>query len=152
MNVIFICNGNVCRSPIAAALLRKKFAENNISGEVTSAGFESFNINEPPDPLAVKIAKKYNLVLEHKARIFIKKDFDIFDLIYVMDTRNYRDVKELARNEKDQAKIDYLMNVLEPGKNKTIPDPSMSGRIDIDTVYKLLDQATDKILEIALKN
>lgn len=152
MNVLFICNGNICRSPIAAALLRKKFSENNINGEVSSAGFESFNINEPPDPIAIKIAKKYNLDLDHKARIFIKKDFDIFDLIYVMDTRNYRDVKELARNDKHLAKIDYLMNVLEPGKNKTIPDPSMSGHIEIDTIYQLLDRATDKILEIAMKN
>lgn len=152
MNVLFICNGNICRSPIAAALLQKKFLLNNIPGEVSSAGFESFNINEPPDPIAVKIAKKYDLDLNHKARIFVKKDFKFFDKIYVMDTRNYRDVYELARDEKDYAKIEYLMNVLEPGKNKTIPDPSMSGHIEIETIYNLLDQATDKILEIALKN
>jgi protein-tyrosine phosphatase len=152
MNVLFICNGNICRSPIAAALLRKKFEDKNIPGEVSSAGFESFNINEPPDPIAVKIAKKYNLDLNHKARIFIKKDFENFDKIYVMDTRNYRDVKELARNKEDLTKIDYLMNVIEPGKNKTIADPSMSGHIEIETIYNLLDKATDKILEIALKN
>lgn len=152
MNVIFICNGNICRSPIAAALLRKKFSENNIDGEVSSAGFESFNINEPPDPVAIKIAKKYKLKLDHRARIFVKKDFEIFDKIYVMDTRNYRDVKELARNKNELAKIDYLMNVVEPGSNKTIPDPSMFGHVEIETIYNLLDKATDKILEIALKN
>jgi len=152
MNVLFICNGNICRSPIAAALLRKKYLENNITGEVSSAGFESFNINEDPDPIAKRIAKKYNLELNHKARIFIKKDFKIFDKIYVMDTRNYRDVRDLARNDTEMAKVDYLMNVLEPGKNKVIPDPSTHGHVNVDTIYTLLDNATDKILTIAKNN
>lgn len=149
MNILFICNGNVCRSPLAAALLKKKFKENNIPGEVASAGFESFNINEPPDPDTQEIAKSHDLDLENVASIFRKKDFKKFDKIYVMDTRNYRDVKDLTRNDEERAKVDYLMNVIEPGKNMIVPDPYFSGEIDMEGVYDLLDKVTDKLVELS---
>lgn len=152
MNVLFICNGNICRSPIAEALLRKKFKAKNLDGEVSSAGFESFNINEPPDPIALKLAKMHDLDLDHKARIFLKDDFKKYDKIYAMDTRAYRDLKDLAGDENELSKVDYLMNVVEPGKNKTIPNPFLSGKMEILSIYILLDQATDHIVEIALNN
>lgn len=152
MNILFVCMGNIYRSPLAEALLRKKYSENNISGEVSSAGFESFFINEPPDLRIREIAEKNGLILSGRARIFLKSDFDRFDKIYVMDTQNYRDVIDLARNEKDKSKIDYMLNVLEPGKNKTMPDPWRSGIKDLDTVYLMLDKATDRIVDMAKVN
>lgn len=152
MNVLFICNGNICRSPIAEALLRKKYNEHHIKAEVSSAGFESFNINEPPDPQAIKFAERHGLTLDHSARIFLKSDFKKFDKIYVMDTRNYRDVIDLTKTNEDRGKVDYLLNVLEPGKNKTIPDPYLSGTANLNSIFNLLDKATDKIVELALKN
>jgi protein-tyrosine phosphatase len=152
MNVLFICNGNICRSPLAAALLKKKYKQKGIKGTVSSAGFESYNINEGPNKEALMIAEKHSIKLDHKARIFMKSDFRRFDRIFVMDTRNFRDVKDLAKTESDLNKVDYLMNVLEPGSNKTIPDPFQSGVIDIEYVFDILDRATDKIVEMALKN
>ncbi len=152
MNVLFICMGNICRSPLAEALLKKKFSENNITGEVSSAGFESFFINEPPDSRAREVAEKHGLNLAGRARIFLKSDFDRFDKIFVMDTQNYRDVLDLARSEQDKRKIDYMLNVLEPGRNKTMPDPFRSGLKDMDSVYFLLDKATDSIVDMAKVN
>ena len=152
MNVIFICNGNVCRSPLAAALLKKKYEDRGIDARVSSAGFESYNINEEATPQARKLAEQKGYKLDHRARIFMKSDFEEFDRIYVMDTRSYREVKDLARNKNDLEKIDYLMNVLEPGLNKTVPDPYMTGLEDIDTVFDLLDKATDRIAEMADKS
>ena len=147
MNILFVCLGNVCRSPMAVGLLRKKFTENNIDGFVDSAGFESYTINEPPDKRAIKTAKKYGVEVSGEARIFIKDDFDKFDKIYVMDMQNYRDVKELARNKSDLKKIDYLLNVLHPGKNETVPDPYLQGEHNCHVVFELLDKATTKIVE-----
>ena len=152
MNVLFICHGNLCRSPVAEALLRKKFKESNIDGEISSAGFESFNINEPPDPRAIRFAKEHGIELDHKARIFLKSDFDKFDKIFVMDTGNYRDVRDLAKSSDNISKIDYIMNVINPGKNKTIPDPFLTGKMELNTIFELLDQATDKIVEMAKNN
>lgn len=149
MNVLFVCHGNICRSPLVKALLKKKYKEHGIKGKVESAGFESYFINEPPDDRVVALGEKHGLKISGNAKLFRKQDFDKYDKIYVMDTQNFRDVKDLARNQADINKIDYLMNVLEPGKNKTIGDPFMTGVEDIESVYQLMDKVTDKILKMA---
>ena len=147
MNVLFVCTGNICRSPIAAAFLRKKFSEKNIDGLVESAGFSPTTINDPPDTRAVAAAKKRDIELEGCSRIFVKKDFDKFDKIYVMDTLNYREVKYLARNKADEAKIEYAMNVIHPGTNQTVPDPIHNGTVDMDAIIDIMDRITDNIVE-----
>ena len=152
MNVLFICMGNIGRSPLAKSLLQKKYKEHAIKAEVDSAGFEAFNINEAPDYRIKEFGEKHGVKVTGEARIFVKKDFDKFDYIYVMDTRTYRDVKELAKNEDQLNKIDYLMNLIEPGKNKIVPDPINAWNIDLETVFDYLDKATDKIVENALRN
>lgn len=152
MNILFVSLGNVCRSPIAEALLKKKYQDHNITDLVDSAGFESFHINDPPDPRAKKVAQKHGIILDRKARLFLKSDFDTFDKIYVMDTLNYTDVKELARNKKDVAKIDYLMNLIHPGKNENLPEPFMHGIKDCNEIFQILDAATDMILNKVMNN
>jgi len=150
MNVLFICLENVCRSPVAEALLKKKYKENNIEGKVSSAGFESFMINEPVGDCVREMGTKRDLDLsESRARIFTVSDFDEYDKIYVMDTQNYRDVKDLARDESDLRKVDYLMNTIYPGRNMTVPNPFSDGKVDFDEVFDMLDKATDKIVEMA---
>jgi len=151
MNILFVCAGNIGRSPLAKAILKKKFKDEGISAEVDSAGFETLYINERPDKRILDFCEKIGLEITDRARIFRKEDFKNFDKIYVMDTRTYRDVKELARNDEQLAKIDYLMNLIEPGKNKIVPDPITSWQIDIEEVYNILDKATDVIVAIARK-
>lgn len=146
MNVLFVCSGNICRSPIAEALLKKKFKESNIKGMVDSAGFEPTTINDPPDSRAITEAKKYGLELNGKSRLFSKRDFKKFDIIYVMGTRNYRDVLYLAKNNEYKSKVDYLMNVMNPGKNEVVLDPIHSGTISIKSTIELLDKITDIIV------
>jgi len=147
MNILFVCTGNICRSPIAEALLKKKYEDNNIEGIVDSAGFSPTTINDPPDARAVEAASKKGIELSGCSRIILKKDFDIYDKIYVMDTRNYHETIELARSKDDIAKVDYLMNVIEPGSNKIIKDPIHSGKVDFDDIIGLLDEITTKITD-----
>lgn len=149
MNVLFVCLGNICRSPIAEALLKKKYAKLGIESEVGSAGFEPYLINKPPDEKAAKTAQIYGVTLEGSSRLFVKDDFDRFDKIYTMDSQNYHDVVELARKKSDIDKVELLMNTIDPGKNKTLPDPYHSGTDNCRTVFELIDKATDVIVEIA---
>ncbi|MEE4258644.1 MAG: hypothetical protein V2I62_02710 [Bacteroidales bacterium] len=151
MNILFVCTGNIGRSPLAKALLQKKYKENGINSEVDSAGFETLYINEGPNKKILEFAQKIGLEINDKARIFLKEDFNTYDKIYVMDTKAFRDVKELAKGKEQIQQIDYLMNLVEPGKNKTVPDPITSWQIDIQTVYDYLDKATDVIVENAKK-
>jgi protein-tyrosine phosphatase len=127
--------------------MKQKFIDNNIQGEVDSAGFSPTTINESPDPRAIKEANKRGLELSGSSRLFSQADFDKFDRIYVMDTKNFRDVKDFARDEKDVEKIDYLMNVIEPGSNKVVPDPIHSGQIDFNDVFVIIDKITSKLAE-----
>lgn len=149
MNILFVCMGNICRSPLAKSMLKKKFKENGIEGEVDSAGFEAYYINEEPHPVIKELGKKHGFEVAGKARIFVKDDFNKFDRIYVMDTKTYRDVKYLASNEEQLNKIDYLMNVVEPGKNQIVPEILEAWDVNPEDVFKMLDEATDKIVEAA---
>ena len=147
MNVLFICRTNLCRSPLAEALLKKKYADYRLNGEVRSAGFESFHINELPDDQIVKLAAVHGVEVAGRARLFTKNDFIRFDRIYAMDALAYNDVIELAESTEEKEKVDYLMNVLIPGKNRIIPDPGQSGMTDCESLYSLLDEITDKLIE-----
>ncbi len=148
MNVLFVCLGNICRSPMAEGLLRKLYQESNIEGIVESAGFESFHINDAPDERALMVAREHQIdISDKKARLFTIDDFDRFDKIYVMDTQNMEDVQKVARNENDLNKVDYLLNVLHPGKNLTVPNPYFSGIEDCSKVFTIMKDACVKIVE-----
>ncbi len=143
MNILFVGNENVCRSPMAEAVLKKRFQEKGIKGVVDSAGFESHMINEPPDERAVRVGKTYGFDVNGNMRLFKKEDFDKFDKIYVMDTKNYMDVIELAKNEEQKKKVDYLLNLIEEGKDTPLVNPILNGEENCHIVFKKIKDAVD---------
>ncbi|HSW68495.1 MAG TPA: low molecular weight protein-tyrosine-phosphatase [Bacteroidales bacterium] len=146
--ILMICLGNICRSPLAASILRKKINESGIAAIVDSAGFEPYHIGDNADGRTIEVARKNGVAINnHSARLFSATDFDNYDHIYVMDQRNYRDVMFMARNQSDKQKVDYLMNTVSPGKNQIIPDPYYGDGKDFDTVFKLMDQACTNIVK-----
>lgn len=147
MKILFVCLGNICRSPLAEGILKSKLAKQNISTEVESAGFESYHINEPTDPRAVKIGLKYGInIKNNRCRLFVTDDFDRFDIIYVMDSSNYRDVQYFSRHDEDMDKVQYLLSVID-GKNKAVPDPYYGGETGFENVYSLINEACNKIVQ-----
>ncbi|MCK9452891.1 MAG: low molecular weight phosphotyrosine protein phosphatase [Bacteroidales bacterium] len=151
MNVLFVCLGNTCRSPMAEGILKKIYQDKGITGAVESAGFQSFQHNNSPDPRAISVAKNHGIdICPKKARIFHTADFDRFDRIFVMDTKNMNDVLNLVRDENDRKKVDYLMNAIEPGSNKTVPDPYLNGVEDYEKVFINLEKACHKIAHLTL--
>ncbi|HAD97194.1 MAG TPA: protein-tyrosine-phosphatase [Cryomorphaceae bacterium] len=144
MKILMVCLGNICRSPLAEGILREKLKDTD--AEVDSAGTSSYHVDEAPDPRAIKIGRKYGVnISDLRGRQFTVSDFDRFDRIYVMDESNYANVVELARNEADKNKVDFLLNELEPSSNREVPDPYFGGDQGFENVYRLLDQATDEI-------
>jgi len=151
MNVLFVCLGNTCRSPMAEGILKNIYHNKGITGTVESAGFQSFQPNNSPDPRAISVAKNHGIdISQKKTRLFQKTDFDRFDRIFVMDTKNRNDVLDLVRNENDRKKVDYLMNTIEPGSNKTVPDPYLNGVEDYEKVFISLEKACHKIVQSTL--
>ena len=153
MRVLFLCHANKCRSPIAEGLLKNILKLNNIEAEVDSAGFEAFNINESPDDRALEMAREKGIDISSiRVRLFNQYDFDRFDKIYVMDTLSFRDAIGFARNDADKSKVEYLLNVIKPGQNKSIPDPFYQQLEASDETFELLEKACEKIVEKVKSN
>jgi protein-tyrosine phosphatase len=147
MNILFVCTGNICRSPLAEGILRKKYTERNLTGRIDSCGFESFHLGEPPDPRTQKVARTNGIdVSSHRVRMFSVDDFDRFDRIYVMDSYHYQSVLRLARHAEDRRKVDFVMNVVSPGENKAVKDPYFSDYSAFEKAFDQLDAACELIV------
>ena len=148
-----VCLGNICRSPIAEGVMKKKLLDLNIDGIVDSAGTGSWHVGEKPDYRAFKTAQKNGVdISSQRARQITKKDFKKFDLIYVMDREVYDHVTRLAGiNSVESRKVDFLMNVLEPESDRPVPDPYYGGDNGFDIVYEMIHEACEKIAENILK-
>ena len=143
-----VCLGNICRSPLADALLRKKVAKLGLDVEVDSAGTSAYHIGNQPDERTRENALKHNLDISFlRARQFKKEDFQNFDLIYVMDRTNQYNVLELAETDEDREKVKLILEILPDEHLNEVPDPYYSGEQGFEVVYKLLDAATDAIVE-----
>lgn len=124
MNLLFVCLGNICRSPLADGVMRNLVQKNNLNWVVDSAGTANYHVGEHPDKRAIQIAKKYDVDISSLvARQFTVNDFDNFDHIFAMDAQNYQDILKLARNEHDKSKVELFLNRLEPGMNRGVRDP-----------------------------
>ena len=144
--ILMVCLGNICRSPLAEGILRSKLPKDKFV--VDSAGTSNYHIGSPPDRRSIAVAKKYGLDISYlKGRQFSSKDFDQFDLIYVMDESNYNNVIYLARNESDKQKVKYILNEIYPNQNYGVPDPYYGGTEGFENVYKMLDEACSNIAE-----
>lgn len=144
MKILFVCLGNICRSPLAEGIMKDKVRKAGLDVDVDSAGFENFHVGDPADPRSSEIARKNGISLDgHVARKFTTRDFDHYDRIYVMDRFNYQDVMSLARNNEDEAKVDFILNLSHPGENREVPDPYYGGKDGFEKVFRMLDSACD---------
>jgi protein-tyrosine phosphatase len=149
MNILMVCLGNICRSPLAEGILRQKLElheKNNVL--VDSAGTAPYHIGEHPDKRSEANSKKHGVdISKHLGRQFQVHDFDQFDIIYAMDQSNYESIIALSRSDSDKAKVKLILNELHPGKNESVPDPYFGGEEGFELVFNLLDKASDCIVK-----
>lgn len=142
-----VCLGNICRSPLADGLLRKKVKDLNLDVVVDSAGTANYHVGEAPDHRMRQTAKKFGYSIDElRGRQFAIADFDEFDQIYAMDKSNLNNILKLARSEEDIHKVKLILNESHPGKDLEVPDPYYGGEQGFIEVYNLLNEATDVIL------
>ena len=147
MKLLFVCLGNICRSPLAEGIMKHKIAEQGLDWEVDSAGTGGWHAGDLPDSRSIQVAKKHGVDLTYqRARKLRSIDYEAFDRIYVMDSINYQDVKRLA-NEDEYHKIELIMNEVEPHRNINVPDPYYGEGDGFEHVFQMLDRACDAIIK-----
>ena len=143
-NILMVCLGNICRSPLAEGLLRQKVDSKKVL--VDSAGLERYHVGEAPCKTSQDIAREHGLEISGlRARAFEDVDFERFDHIYIMDDYNWELIKSRARNEEDLQKVDFILNEIYSGENMSVPDSYGKGKNAAKLVYNMLDQATSAI-------
>jgi protein-tyrosine phosphatase len=153
MKILMVCLGNICRSPIADGLLRKKVKEQGLDVEVDSAGTIALHQGEAPDSRMIETARKNGTDISFlRARQFKVEDFENFDFIFSMDFSNKKNILSLARNEEDRNKVHMLLGELTNQEEASVPDPYYGTQKDFEHVYDLVDQATDILIQKIRQN
>ncbi|WGF94168.1 low molecular weight protein-tyrosine-phosphatase [Aequorivita marisscotiae] len=141
-----VCLGNICRSPLAEGILKSKIDTSKV--HVDSAGTGHWHVGDTPDKRSIAVGKKYNIdITQQRGRQFNVKDFDEFDLIYVMDNSNKDDVLALAKTDAHRQKVKLILDEIFPDENVDVPDPYFGGDSGFENVYKMLDEACTQIAQ-----
>jgi protein-tyrosine phosphatase len=157
MKVLFVCLGNICRSPAAEGIFRKMSEKSKLKFEVDSAGTGSWHVGEPPDGRMIAHAKQrgYDLT-RHEGRQFdADKDFEDFDLIVTMDDSNFRNVSAFDRTGKYKNKIRKAASFCNVRRRRNqhpvheineVPDPYYRGDDGFHHVLDILEDSCAEIL------
>jgi protein-tyrosine phosphatase len=148
--VLFVCLGNICRSPSAEAVLKKLIKEQILEDkiEVDSAGTIDYHTGESSDKRMKKHAEKRGYMLDHLARQFSsKKDFEEADYIVTMDDENYIDINSLDIQNKFRNKIFKMSQFAGKIKFNKVPDPYYKGPEGFEEVLDLLEDSCKVLLE-----
>ena len=142
-----VCLGNICRSPLAEGLLQDKAFKAGLTWSIESAGTNNYHTGEPPHHLSQKVARVNGIDISHqRARRFSANDFATYDKIYALAGDVLDEIKRIAKDKFDPAKVGLLMNEIHPGKNIDVPDPWYGPEPGYHEVYTMLDRVCDTII------
>jgi low molecular weight protein-tyrosine phosphatase len=152
VRLLFICLGNICRSPTAEGVMRHLVREAGLEGEVTidSAGTGDWHVGSAPDARATAAARRRGVVLEGAARQVTPADFDAFDLLVVMDASNRSDVERLAPDDAARAKVVALREfdpLASEAGDLDVPDPYYGGDGGFEDVLDVVERACRGLLD-----
>ncbi len=153
MRVLFVCMGNICRSPTAEGVFRRLVAERapGVQIEIDSAGTHDYHVGDPPDPRSIAAASRRGVDLRHlRARMVRDEDFERFDLIIAMDRLNRATLIERSP-EPFRERIRLLMEFAENGEVEDVPDPYYGGAPGFERVLDLAEEAAAGLLDDVLE-
>ncbi|MEZ4403004.1 MAG: low molecular weight protein-tyrosine-phosphatase [Kofleriaceae bacterium] len=146
--IVFVCLGNICRSPTAEGVMRQLLqAAGRTDVTVASAGTGRWHVGEPPDRRTVATARRRGIVLDSVGRQFVRADFARFDLILAIDRPVARALRELAPDDDARARI-RLLRSYDPAApaDAEVPDPYYGDQAAFDQVFDLCEAACRGLL------
>lgn len=146
--VLFVCLGNICRSPLAEAIFKHKVRNLGLDGHFSadSCGTGDYHIGLPPDKRTIQNATKNGIPIDHRARQLHPTDFEKFDHVLVMDESNLRNTLRVA-DARYHEKV-RLMRSYDPlAFNAEVPDPYFGGEDGFQEVFEILDRSMDHFIQ-----
>lgn len=149
LSILFVCMGNICRSPLAEGIFRHRLAERaaHLNVTIDSAGTHSYHVGDPPDQRAQTAAARRGIDISMLgARKVVEIDFERFDYILVMDDENRRAL--LQRSEPEyHAKVRLFLDYSRANPGAEVPDPYYGGPAGFERVIDLIEEATEGLLD-----
>lgn len=147
-SILFVCLGNICRSPLAEGVFRAVLAERGLDGEYTidSAGTGGWHAGSAPDPRSIAVAAQHGIdIAAQQARKVVARDFERFDLILGMDRSNLDDLRSLAP-EGSVERVELFLGQATGGP-RDVPDPYYGGEDGFLAVYRMIREASEALAD-----
>lgn len=147
--VVFVCLGNICRSPAGEGILKKMIKEQRLEDNISvdSAGTSGYHDGDLADPRMRQHGARRGYKFDSISRRFTAKDFDNFDIILAMDDSNYHNIMRLAPDLESEKKVHRMVEFSTRYGHDHIPDPYYSGADGFELVLDLLEDACEGLLE-----
>lgn len=149
VKVLFVCMGNICRSPTAHGVFRNIVAEAGLADriEVDSAGTHAYHVGEPPDARAMSTARKRGIDLSDlRARSASRSDFEKFDYVLAMDSENLEVLRRLCPRGQER-KLRLFLDFAPDLGRREVPDPYYGGPMGFERVFDMVEEAARGLLE-----
>ncbi len=151
MKVMFVCMGNICRSPLAHAIFEKIVAEHGDDSlepiEVESSGTIAYHVGKQADERMRRTAARHGIRIDHLARHLRRRDLEEYDLILAMDDDNLRDIRRLAADDESLLAKVHLLREFEPtgASREGVPDPYYGGDQGFENVFAIVRRCAEEL-------
>lgn len=143
--VLFVCLGNICRSPLAEAIFKHKIKEKKLESvyEADSCGTSNYHIGDSPDERTIRNAHKNGIQISHQARQLTDRDLESFDYIMAMDRSNYNNIFRLSNAMEHNHKVLMMRQFDTEDEDAEVPDPYYGGDRGFQEVFDILDRSIE---------